>query len=56
MSVPVQSFGRCDGRHETVDFRLTKKRSGLRLLTSPTERAMQKESPGRAGAFQGDVQ
>jgi hypothetical protein len=30
---------------------LQKKRSGLRLLTSPTERAMQKESPGgEAGA------
>jgi hypothetical protein len=47
--MPDYGFGRCDGHHEMVDFRLTKKRSGLRLLTSPTERAMQKKAPGVPG-------
>jgi hypothetical protein len=42
--MPDYGFGRCDGHHEMVDFRL-KKCSGLRLF-----RAM-KKSPGRAGAL-----
>jgi hypothetical protein len=27
--MPDYDFGRCDGHHEMVDFRLRKKRSGL---------------------------
>jgi hypothetical protein len=30
--MPDYGFGRCDGHHEMIDFRLRKKRSGLRLF------------------------
>jgi hypothetical protein len=41
--MPDHGFARCDGHHETVDFRLRK--NGARQYKD------NKESPGRAGAF-----
>jgi hypothetical protein len=50
LTVPDCRFGRCDGHHEMIDFRLGKS-SACACLTSPIDARWKKKAPGRTEGF-----